>query len=68
MISVWVNIFFTLQTAFQSYVCPSYFQFNNLVTFIVYDSYLQISRSVHIIFFMFLHENMFCGYSLEVPQ
>ena len=25
-------------------------------------------RGIHIIFFLFLHENICCGYSLEVPQ
>ena len=25
-------------------------------------------RAIHIIFFLFLNENIYCGYSLEVPQ
>ena len=25
-------------------------------------------RGIHIIFFLFLHENICCGYSLEVPR
>ena len=28
---------------------------------------LQIRGGIHIIFFLFLHENICCGYSLEVP-
>ena len=29
---------------------------------------LQIREGIHIIFFLFLDENICCGYSLEVPQ
>ena len=25
-------------------------------------------KGIHIIFFLFLHENIYCGYSLEVPR
>ena len=31
-------------------------------------SKLQLRTGVHKIFFLFLHENICCGYSLEVPQ
>ena len=31
-------------------------------------SKLQIRGSNHIIFILFLHENVCCGYSLEVPR
>ena len=32
------------------------------------DSQLQIRGGIHIIFFLFLHKNICCGCSLEVPQ
>ena len=31
-------------------------------------SWLQIRGGIHIIFFLFLHENICCGYSLEAPR
>ena len=34
----------------------------------VYDTQLQIREGIHIIFFLFLDENICCGYSLEVPR
>ena len=32
------------------------------------DAKLQIKVGINIIFFLFLHENICCVYSLEVPQ
>ena len=29
---------------------------------------LQIKGVIKVIFFLFLHENTYCGYSLEAPQ
>ena len=29
---------------------------------------LQIRADIHIIFFLLVHKNIYCGYSLEVPQ
>ena len=31
-------------------------------------AWLQIRGDIHIIFFLFLHENICCGYSLEAPR
>ena len=31
-------------------------------------TYLQIRGGIHIIFFLFLHEYICCGYSLEMPR
>ena len=31
-------------------------------------TYLQIRGGIHIILFLFLHKNICCGYSLEVPH
>ena len=34
----------------------------------IYISQLQIRGGIHIIFFLFLHKNICCGYSLEAPR
>ena len=34
----------------------------------VLETWLQIRGGIHIIFFLFLHKNIHCGYSLEAPR
>ena len=52
-------------------VCVKMFQYSGYVmntNLFTVRGIATDKRGIHIIFFLFLHENVCCGYSLEVPQ